>query len=78
MYGTFDEQWNADDLRIDLDTPFVLAYWANQLGVTHDELRDAVSSVGPVLRNVKKQIDISREKIVALRISKVALSGAAV
>ena len=57
MVGTFDEQWDADDLRIDINTPYVLAYWAHQLGVTTDELRTAIGRVGPVLRDVKKNLD---------------------
>lgn len=57
MDGTFDQSWSADDLRIDVNTPYVLAYWANQLGITPDDLRVTVARSGPVLRDVKRELD---------------------
>ena len=57
MDEIFDQSWNTDDLRIDVNTPYVLAYWANQFGITPDDLRVTVARSGPVLRNVKRELE---------------------
>jgi hypothetical protein len=37
----------ADDTRINVDQDHEVSYWAKELGVTPNELRQAVQSAGP-------------------------------
>jgi len=46
----------ADDTRINLDQDYEVNYWANEFGVSRDELRGAVAKVGSIVRNVRDHL----------------------
>lgn len=45
-----------DDERIDVNQDHELTYWSQRLGVSRDELREAVAKAGPLRRNVERQL----------------------
>ena len=45
-----------DDERINVNQDHELTYWSQRLGVSRDELREAVAKVGPLRRNVERQL----------------------
>jgi hypothetical protein len=48
-----------DDTRINVHQDYELQYWNKKLGVTREQLKDAVRIVGPLVRDVKKYLGIS-------------------
>ena len=46
----------ADDARINLDPDHEVNYWANEFGVSRDELRSAVAKAGPMVKNVRDHL----------------------
>jgi len=42
--------------RINIQEPHEVEYWTNRLGVSEDELRDAVERVGPMVEDVQREI----------------------
>ncbi|MCK7555803.1 DUF3606 domain-containing protein [Chitinophaga sedimenti] len=42
-----------DDIRINVNQSWELKDWCQKLGVTPDQLREAVKAVGPLAKNVK-------------------------
>ena len=46
----------ADDARINLDQDHEVNYWANEFGVSRDELRSAVAKAGPMVKNVRDHL----------------------
>ena len=47
-----------DDIRVNVHEPYEVRDWAKTLGVTPDQLRDAVEKVGPMVKDVKKQLGV--------------------
>lgn len=45
-----------DDERINVNQDHELTYWSQRLGVSRDELREVVAKVGPLRRNVERQL----------------------
>ncbi|HYE32157.1 MAG TPA: DUF3606 domain-containing protein [Methylomirabilota bacterium] len=45
-----------DDIRINVNQEHELRDWSKKLGVTADELRDAVKKAGPLVADVRKQL----------------------
>lgn len=45
-----------DDSRINVSQPHEVRYWTKELGCTEEELRDAVSKVGPMVKDVKRKL----------------------
>jgi hypothetical protein len=45
-----------DRQRININEKHELAYWTKRLGVSEDELRDAVKRVGPSVEAVQNEI----------------------
>jgi hypothetical protein len=59
----------ADDLRkpegheperINLDQAQEVRYWAEQFGVTAEELRSAVEAAGPMVKDVRRRLAANR------------------
>lgn len=45
-----------DDERINVDQDHELTYWSEKLGVSRDQLREAVAKAGPLLKNVQREL----------------------
>jgi hypothetical protein len=45
-----------DRQRIDIHQEHELRYWTEKLGVTADELREAVEAVGPMVNDVEQRV----------------------
>lgn len=46
----------ADDSRINVNQPYEVRYWTNELGVTPAKLKEAVKAVGPMVKDVKRHL----------------------
>ena len=46
----------ADDVRINVNEAYEVQYWATKLGVTSEELHDAVAAVGPMVVDVRREL----------------------
>lgn len=51
---------NPDDARIDLDHAHEVSYWSKTFGVTEEEVRQAVKSAGPVVKDVRAKLATNR------------------
>ena len=51
-----------DRSRIDVTAEHECRYWAKELGVSPEKLKDAVSSVGPMVKNVREHLSGSRDR----------------
>ena len=45
-----------DSSRINVNERWELDYWSKKFSVTHDELKDAVKAVGPMVDDVRQQL----------------------
>ena len=45
-----------DDERINVEQDHELAYWSDKLGVSREELRKAVQTAGPMVKNVQRHL----------------------
>ena len=43
-----------DPRKININQPWEVQYWSNELGCTQSKLRMAVSAVGPMVEDVRK------------------------
>jgi hypothetical protein len=50
----------ADAKKINVNEDYELDYWTKTLGVTRDELRAAVTAVGPDAAKVRAHLGVSR------------------
>jgi hypothetical protein len=50
------ETGRQDDARINVDQDHEVTYWSQKLGVSRDELREAVASVGPMVKRVQQHL----------------------
>ena len=46
-----------DDPRINIDRDPEVSYWANELGVSPNELRQAVEDAGPMVKDVRQHLN---------------------
>lgn len=46
----------GDDSRINIMQTLEVTYWTETLGVTADQLKDAVKAVGPMVKDVKQYL----------------------
>lgn len=46
-----------DDARINVNQDHELTYWSQKLGVSRDQLREAVAKVGPMVKNVQHHLN---------------------
>ena len=45
-----------DDERINVDQEHELSYWSEELGVSRDQLRQAVQAAGPMVKDVQRHL----------------------
>ena len=48
----------ADDRRINIHQDHEVRYWTQELGVSAERLRQAVHAVGPMVKDVKRQLGV--------------------
>jgi hypothetical protein len=53
MGDDFSKKGPPDSGRVNLDERWERSYWARRLGVTDQELREAIALVGPLAEDVK-------------------------
>jgi hypothetical protein len=46
-----------DDQRINVEQDHEVSYWSKELGVSRDELRNAVQRAGPLVKNVRQHLN---------------------
>lgn len=46
----------ADDSRINIEESYEMQYWSKKLGVTREELKQAVETAGPLVENVRNYL----------------------
>jgi hypothetical protein len=57
MADNLKETGRQDDERINPDQDHELAYWSEKLGVSRDELRRAVETAGPMVKDVQRHLN---------------------
>ena len=56
MADDLKQNGRPDDARINVDQDHELNYWSQQLGVSKDELRKAVQTAGPMVKDVQRHL----------------------
>jgi hypothetical protein len=56
MADDLKQTGKADDQRINISQDYELTYWSERLGVSKEELREAVSKAGPLVKDVEQQL----------------------
>ena len=46
-----------DDQRINVEQDHELSYWSKELGVSREQLRQAVQQAGPLVKNVRQHLN---------------------
>ena len=54
MADDLKQTGRQDDERINVDQDHELTYWSTKLGISRDELREAVAKAGPMRKNVER------------------------
>ena len=57
MADDLKQTGKPDDQRINVEQEHELSYWSKELGVSREELRDAVQQAGPVVKNVRQHLN---------------------
>ena len=57
MADNLNHTGRPDDARINLDQDHELTYWSEKLGVSREQLREAVQAAGPMVKNVQKHLN---------------------
>jgi hypothetical protein len=50
----------ADDSRINVNESYELQYWSEKLNVTREELKQAVETAGPLVKDVMNYLSKNR------------------
>jgi hypothetical protein len=56
MADDLKQTGRQDDARINVDQDHELGYWSERLGASREEIRNAVAKVGPMVANVREQL----------------------
>lgn len=56
MADGIDNMGPEDELRINVNETHEVQYWSARLGVTPEELHDAVAAVGPMVAAVRREL----------------------
>ena len=56
MSDNLDKTGKGDDIRINVNQDHEVRYWTKELGVSEQELRQAVAAVGVMVADVKKYL----------------------
>ena len=57
MADDLKQTGKADDQRINVEQDHELSYWSKELGVSREQLRNAVQQAGPMVRDVRRQLN---------------------
>ena len=60
MQDNLKKTGKAHDHRINMQPDHEITYWSNQLGVTKERLKLAVSKAGPMVADVKEWLRTNR------------------
>ena len=52
--------WSAPDVRINIGQAHEVGYWTGKWGCTVQQLRDAVNSVGPMMKDVQRKLGLEQ------------------
>jgi hypothetical protein len=56
MADNLKQTGRQDDERINVEQDHELGYWSEKLGVSRDELRKAVQTAGPMVKDVQRHL----------------------
>jgi hypothetical protein len=56
MADNLKQTGKPDDARINVDQDHELRYWSEKLGVSRDELKRAVQTAGPMVKDVQRRL----------------------
>ncbi len=56
MADDLEQTGRQDDERINVEQDHELDYWSEKLGVSRDQLRKAVQSTGPMVKDVRRHL----------------------
>jgi hypothetical protein len=56
MADDLKQTGKPDDQRINVNQDHELTYWSEKLGVSRDQLREAVAKVGPMRRAIEQHL----------------------
>jgi hypothetical protein len=56
MADDLKQTGKADDQRINVEQDHELNYWSKELGVSREQLRNAVQQAGPLVRDVRRHL----------------------
>jgi hypothetical protein len=56
MADDLKQTGNPDDARINVDQDHEVGYWAKELGVSREQLREAVQQAGPMVEDVRRHL----------------------
>ena len=56
MADDLKQTGRQDDQRINLEQEHEVDYWSGKLGVSKDQLRNAVRSAGPMVKDVQRHL----------------------
>jgi len=56
MADDLKQTGKSDDQRINVNQDHELTYWSEKLGVSRDQLREAVAKVGPLRKAVEQHL----------------------
>jgi Protein of unknown function (DUF3606) len=57
MADDLKQTGKPDDQRINVEQDHELNYWSNELGVSREELRQAVRQAGPFVKDVRQHLN---------------------
>jgi uncharacterized protein DUF3606 len=56
MADDLKQTGKPDDTRINVDQDHEVGYWAKELGVSREQLREAVQQAGPIVEDVRRHL----------------------
>jgi hypothetical protein len=56
MADDLKQTGKPDDARINVEQEHELNYWSQKLGVSRDQLKQAVQRAGPLVKDVQRQL----------------------
>jgi hypothetical protein len=57
MADDLSKTGKQDDQRINVEQDHELNYWSKELGVSREQLRQAVQQAGPFVKNVRQHLN---------------------
>jgi hypothetical protein len=57
MADDLKQTGRQDDQRINVEQDHELSYWSKELGVSREQLRQAVQQAGPLVKDVRQHLN---------------------